>query len=263
MVYFAAKVTASGKTLAASIPKANFPSGVAQLTLFDAATKEPLCERLVFINKPDNLTISVKANKAQYKAREKVQLDITATDASGNPVATNLSLAVTDAKLPTEANQQTLNSYLLLTSDLQGSIEQPGFYFKDNEMATLQALDNLMLTQGWRRFVWKEIIADKMPEVKFSTDRGLRLGGLVKQIINNKPAEDGKILISVLGPSQDMIQTKIGLNGKFYIGDLDFYGASSIFIQGETAKGNKRVNIILEEENASTPLFKSCIGFNQ
>ncbi|QNP53714.1 hypothetical protein H9L05_09325 [Hymenobacter qilianensis] len=87
------------------------------------------------------------------------------TDGTGQPVATQLSLAVTNALATgtNEAPQTTILTHLLLTSDLKGYVENPGYYFQNKTPATEQALDHLMLTQGWRRFVWKEILTDKKP----------------------------------------------------------------------------------------------------
>jgi maltooligosyltrehalose synthase len=48
-------------------------------------------------------------------------------------------------------------SNILLTSDLKGYVEKPNYYFAKENDDVNKALDNLMLTQGYRRFSWKEI----------------------------------------------------------------------------------------------------------
>jgi hypothetical protein len=50
---------------------------------------------------------------------------------------------------------------LLLNSDLKGYIEKPNAYFEMDNLRSKLYLDYLMLTQGWRRFVWKELAQQK------------------------------------------------------------------------------------------------------
>ena len=101
--FYAASVKPSKKDVVFQIPANVVPGpGIAQITLFDAATLEPLNERLVFTKPKQKLKLAIQPDKGQYKAREQVQLNITATDPAGNPVAGEFSLAVTDASLPPE-----------------------------------------------------------------------------------------------------------------------------------------------------------------
>ena len=45
-----------------------------------------------------------------------------------------------------------ISAYKLLESELKGTIEDVGFYFKNDSCTILKALDLLLLTQGYRRF---------------------------------------------------------------------------------------------------------------
>ena len=118
------------KIVMVQLPKKEFPEGIAQLTLFDE-THSPACERLIFVNQQERINIALTPDKKTYKNREKVGLSLTTTDASGKPVAANLSLAALDARLAPEAdsNGATIVSHLLLSSDLTGTVEQPAWYF--------------------------------------------------------------------------------------------------------------------------------------
>ena len=46
---------------------------------------------------------------------------------------------------------------MLLASEIKGFIPEPGWYFEKDDNEHLQALDLLMMTQGWRRFEWKNM----------------------------------------------------------------------------------------------------------
>ncbi|MBF9255541.1 TonB-dependent receptor plug domain-containing protein [Pontibacter sp. 172403-2] len=254
VICYASKASLTGTSSIISIPKEKFPAGIAQLNLFDAATGEPLCERLVFIsNQQDKLNLSIKSNKTSYKPRELVQLDITATDQKGNPAVANLSLAVTEAAVQHKAYARNLYTYLLLSSDLQGTVEQPGYYFKDQKISTLQALDNLMLTQGWRRFVWEEILAGKFPKINYGMEQSLSVSGQVNHLSGNKPWPNSDILLYLAGKDPVWIQTKTDEKGRFFADQFDFYGKVNLIVQARNEKGSKHVSIVLDK-HVSPPL---------
>lgn len=140
------------------VPASDFPMGIAQFTLFDAQ-KRPHCERLVFMNAHRKLNVEIIPNKKEYQPRDLVKLDIKITDDAGKGVATTFSLAVVDDNLHTFADdkQDDILSGLLLSSELKGDIYEPNFYFDPEEEKAPQALSYLMMTQGWRRFAWRDI----------------------------------------------------------------------------------------------------------
>lgn len=159
-VAFVAKGSTAKKTFVANVPRAAFASGgVAQFTLFDA-TGQPLAERLAFIKPRDLLRVTLTPDKASYKPREPVSLQLTVTDTAGKPVPdAHFSLAVTDARqVAAEPNAGSLVSYLMLSSDLRGTIEQPDQYFDPANLNATSHLDLLLMTQGWRRFTWREVL---------------------------------------------------------------------------------------------------------
>lgn len=168
-VQFSQVIEAKQGSNSVTIPTQDFPIGVTQLTLFDNQ-KIARAERLVFVNPHQQLNIEVVTNKEKYLPREKVNLTLKVTNENGQPVSGDFSLAVVDDKLLNFADdkQGHLLSYMLLESDLKGAIVEPNFYFdKEDDPTRLrpeidrqQALDHLMLTQGWRKFVWQEITAN-------------------------------------------------------------------------------------------------------
>src|SRR6185312_10357406 len=70
-IYFAGKSQPGKPTFTATIPKSKFPSGVIQFTLF-SATGEPLNERIIYIQNPDQLKINLTTAKANYAPYDKV-----------------------------------------------------------------------------------------------------------------------------------------------------------------------------------------------
>lgn len=232
------------KTFRLNIPRDKFTGeGIAAITIFDDKGK-PLCERLIFVeNKQKRLQISVKTNKTNYSKREKVTVDIETKNFEGKPVATNLSFVVTNnSKIATPdaerhgaegAHQyaEDLRAYMLLRSDLQGNIESPAYYFEDTTATARRALDNLMMTQGWRRFTWEQVLKDKYDEIKYLPEFGITLRGVAS--INNKPLADTTFLVTLMNPTigNRFLSFKTNKNGEFLINNLDFTDSSRLIFK--------------------------------
>lgn len=211
-VYFK-KSTRGGKII---VPMRNYPMGVLHITLFDS-NKIERAERLVFNYSKKRLKISIKSSKSKYLPREKVKLRIRATDHRGVPVPANLSLAVTDDKLISYADDHNghILSKLLLEPDLKGEVYKPNFYFDEKEKKAKQAMDHLMLTQGWRRFIWKDVLKAEKFVANFPAENTILHGKVLK---GNQPVANAKV--SVLKSKKTYITDK---NGEFSITDLDLY----------------------------------------
>jgi len=149
-----------------TFPKRMLPSGVIQITLFNA-TGNVLCERLAFVNYHSEMKIEMTQNKTYYNPYEKVDMSFQLNDIKNNPIDASFSVAIHD-----ESNS-FINPYndnllinLLLSSELKGYIENPGYYFASDNLSRREALDLLLLTQGWSRYVWKQMAGTTPYEVK-------------------------------------------------------------------------------------------------
>src|SRR5690606_37299633 len=127
---------------------------------------EPISERLAFVLHTDAMNLSLKTDLPTYKPRQKVKLTLDAKS-KGLPIVGDFSVTVTDeTKVPVDENSETtILSSLLLTSDLKGYVEKPNYYFNKTDEKKLTDLDRLMLTQGYRRFSYKEILAGRYPKI--------------------------------------------------------------------------------------------------
>jgi len=269
VVIHAAQATLNRKAFLIQIPRDKFPDGITQLTLFDEQNV-PVCERLVFIDRKDRLTVTLTPRKTTYKPREAVSVDVTVTDPEGKPVETTLSLAATDEKLAPsfEANPGTLVSHLLLTSDLVGTVEQPGTYFDGAKGLDLpanrtQQLDWLMMTQGWRRFTWPEILKGTIPAPKYVVEDGLLLSGQVNRM-NNKPAENVNMTFMLMkkDSTRAMLMGQANELGQYMASGLDFYDSTGIYIQALAQKGGNRNYIITLDQLIKPTVRVTKVPFN-
>lgn len=215
-------------TFGVQIPTAQLPSGITQLTVFDA-NGMPQCERLVFVSHPDQIRLELTADKKSYQPREKVTLTLAARDAQGNPVAGNFSLSVHDART-FASPEHTILTNLLLTSDLKGTIENPAFYFQPDNAGAPQALDHLMLTQGWRRFTWKDVMQPNLPEPLYEHEPDIALTVNLVDKTTGKSMPSQILLISAPGTSSVFRYGYTNPQGKIYLNSLDFYDYRNVIV---------------------------------
>ncbi len=243
--YFSETVELINGNATVAVSKKKFPSGIVQFTLFDEAA-QPVAERLLFINHQDGLRIGLTLNKTSYGKREPVQMTLTVKDGEGNPVMGHFSVAVTDGNMvPQEKTKgSNLLSSLLLTSDLRGYIEDPDYYFTDVTDAKERELDNLLLTQGWRRFVWNEVLAGKYPATPFAVEKNLAVSGTVLSL-KGEPVALAKVILLSKNGTGFMRDTITGADGSFTFDELEFTDDKPFVVQAETADGRRDVQVKL------------------
>ncbi len=233
-------------TVKFDVQKQYLHSGVMQITLF-SETGEPLSERLVFVQNPDLLKLSVINQKTVYGKHEKVLINLKATNATVIPVVGHFSVSVTDeGKVPlTDSTGQNILTYLLLTSDLKGNIEKPGQYFSNTEEAR-KDLDVLMLTHGYRRFTWKQLLEDKLPPLAFTAETGLEINGFAKTL-TGKPLKGG--LVSLISIENGLILNALTNDkGEFSFNNLYFIDSVRFVLSATNAKGRNFARLIYNKE---------------
>jgi hypothetical protein len=228
------------------IPKSVFPEeGIATITLLDDKSK-PLAERLFFTrNDKRQLNIQLTTEKAVYEKRERVTVNIDTKTSEGKPVAADMSFTVTNnEKIGTPQYGEDLRAYMLLRSDLRGHIEQPSVYFKDTTAATRFALDNLLMTQGWRRFNWQE----RMDSVVLKAEAGLSVQGIVRN--GKKPLANASLFLILQkeGDENQSILVQTDKKGRFSVEGLDFTDSARLAVK--VANSARNYNLELNVENA-------------
>ncbi|MDF2193651.1 TonB-dependent receptor plug domain-containing protein [Paraflavitalea sp. CAU 1676] len=216
-LYYSQDLYVKGRSTV-EIDQAVFPAGITRFEVKDRRDQS-LQERLVFMHENKGLQISLHPNKQLYGPREKVLLKIKTTDVNDRPIASNISLAVVDDKLWTLANdkQHNILSWLLMSSELAGTIEEPLFYFDINEPKASMALDLVMMTHGYRYFDYvKEVQETK--KVKYLFDQGHVISGVVLDK-GGKPLQTAVYLVRQGGP-QELIQSSTRPDGSFQFTNL-------------------------------------------
>jgi len=209
------------------IDRKDLADGISHFTIFDGSMS-PVCERLYFKQPEKNLSIKIQPSQTQYGLRRPVKIDLT-TRVNQQPNQSNISISVykTDS-LP--AFSGSMLEYFWLTSDLKGNIESPEYYLTSTP-ETNEAIDNVMLTHGWRRFKWNDVLSNSKPASRFLPEvSGHIVSGTIK-------AEDGSIAagkiayLSSPGKIAWLYPSLSDAQGNVLFEMQNFYGSSKIITQ--------------------------------
>ncbi len=200
--------------------------GVSHLTVFNAA-RQPVCERLVFKFPAHPLQIALHPDKQSYSTRDKINLDVDAGTA-------DCSLAVFRVdEIQTEPANH-IASYLWLGADLKGKIESPGYYFAHPEDE--QAIDNLMISHGWRRFHWGDVLGHSAPSFDFPPEyNGAIISGKIVDSRTGAPAGNVQAYLSVPGTRTQFTSAYSDDQGRLRFELKDFYGGQELIVQTNTS----------------------------
>ena len=219
------------------IPMKLLNEGICRVTIMDS-TYQPECERLFYVNKPQRFDIKVTPDSSSYKTRSKVTLSIKTTGINGwSPVPANLSITVVDkGQTMQDKDAGGISSYKLLKSDLRGYIEDPDWYFSSDSSNRYSALDLVLLTHGYRRFLTGVKIKDTL---KYQPERDDKVSGRVELPGNRKYKKRNdyrNINLNLLlnGDTHFIGQSSPDSSGRFTFSVPLFFGTSVALSAPET-----------------------------
>lgn len=225
------------------IKKEELGEGVNTITLFDNSRK-PVSERLYF-NYPTNKNLlQASTEVASFKSREKVNLKLQGINNSPNS-RLNLSLSVYKIDSLQGVDETNIQNYIWLQSDLTEKIEHPYKYFDTTNLNRFSEIDDLMLTNGWSKFKWDEVLLNKTPLFNYIPE----LGGNIITGKLNKPLESNKNneLIAAISIPSKYTQYKGTNINQHGVGIFEFrkiYNDGQIILQVDST--NNKSKFILE-----------------
>ncbi len=241
LVYGAAVNLKDVPVTGGAIPVKELPSGILQVTIFDS-NWVAIAERITFINN-ENYSFEPEVGFAELGTdKRKLNTLVIHTDS----IATNLSVAVTDAGIGIDSSDDIV-SHLLLTGDLKGNVYHPYYYFQNNSDTLQKQLDLVMLTNGWRRIDWENSIRNKYPKIKYQNEADyLSLAGKVYGATDQQ-LKKGAMLLLIINNSKDTSnrfeQAIVDQSGKFANPNIILYDTSKIYykISGNESFANSSV----------------------
>jgi hypothetical protein len=248
LLYYDIKGRLKNGVLAFILPANKLPDGIISFTMMDT-NFQPVAERLYFNERPEGrLNIEISTDTDTYTQRELTRLNIKTTNFNSEPVAASLSLLVLnrDQMGQIQDRRQNLLSFFLMSSDLKGEIENPGFYFSKDSKS--DDLDALMLTQGWRKYLYNKSV----DTFAYQPELRLNLSGSVSGIMFRNKRKGAEITMMTFGQHKTVQTLKADSLGKFYFNLNDEYGQNlNILIQCANRAGiNKDYSIVLDKEES-------------
>ncbi|MDB5128145.1 MG2 domain-containing protein [Mucilaginibacter sp.] len=247
------KTVLDNQVIGFDLPKKDLKSGITQITLF-SESGVPLSERLVFIQNADDLVFTVNSDKITYASQDKAHITLNAKLSENKASVGNFSVSVIDeSKVPAnEDKESSIFSDLLLTSDLRGYVEQPGYYFNNVNTDTRNNLDILMLTQGYRRFQWKELLNETPAPMAYKPEFGMPIKGtMITKAGTPAPNEKVTLMLPATGQSTTVTTDAAG---KFSFTNMEYASGTQFLLNIENKSLRNKAKILLDKTNTALPL---------
>ena len=227
-------------------------SGIIQVTFFNRKGM-PLAERLWFNNNREYLQAAeIITDTVDVRARSRNRFRIAMKDT----VEGNISVSVVDADYePSDHRAENILTDLLLTSDLQGYVHNPYYYFSAENDSVKTATDLLMMTHGWRRFRWTELperVREKTVNPAF-----ISLSGRAVLRGTNRAFDDKDLLLMINNaPGQKKRSSyflKTDKDGQFLIDSLLFFDRHLLIFSDIRGKKSQFIDIKLRDDSLHRP----------
>ena len=255
--YFDTVSIRQGKAFFA-IPKENLTTGVHQLHLFNAAGNV-LAQRHVFVNNGLEVgEVHVTASAATYAPFEQVRMNVKTTASDGTPMPATISVAVRDKQNLGTAYADNVMTNMLLSSELKGYIHRPDYYFENDDAQHVQALDLLMMVQGWTRYDWRKMARVEPFYIKHYVEDGLVIDGYVIGRMKDTPVEGATVKMRLYSPDRSQTQTTSVVtdkNGSFGFAVEEFDGKWEMFLS--VSKDDKDLDCRMRLDRASRPATRA------
>ena len=221
------------------LPESSLPSGILQLTVFNNLN-QPLAERLVFINNDDYTvpaSLSILTKNLSPRKKNELLLNV------GGDINGLLSLSITDADDPLASTSAGDNivSAMLMSENLKGKIHDAASYFKTNTKEDKDNLDLVMLTHGWRRYSWPEILSNQFPSMNILDPGYITLSGTVYKANSTQPFPKAELSVNINTRDSgfNMLTVDADEKGNFIIPGLTYIDTASFTFRNQTDKKNK------------------------
>lgn len=244
-VMYVSKQKVSKTNLSFTVPKEGLPTGVMTITILDEKYI-PVLERPFFnFNKGDLLPVRVGLDKEVYDTREKVKVSI---HVGGNDTLNIAALSASVVNLSKIKDDPyvapNILSTLWLSSDLNGFIENPGFYFEKDSFKSLD-MDFLMLTQGWRKLNWSRLGGED--SLGYDVEKRLSISGYTKKIGRSKPEVGAHVQLISTHNYMDFLDTISNEEGYFNFDNLLYVDSVKFLISAKNSKGKNNIDIVYDK----------------
>lgn len=226
-------------------------TGIVQVLLLNNSL-EILSQRLVFLYDEYSMTqLKLDTDRSIYKTRDVVHTKLQLSEQTGASLKGMMSVSITDDKdVKADPFHRSIESYLLLESDLKGEIERPDDYFSPWNDSTSHRLELLMLTQGWNRYDLPSVLAGINEKgANFDVELGTVISGKLNSIFTGRPVANNSVSLYVKGNDVFFAsKTKTDKDGSFSFSCPDFPDGTTVRLEAP-GKGIKATEIVMNEDS--------------
>lgn len=217
------------------IPGGDLPTGILTITVFDEKWT-PLAERITYINNEEYLfhpEMTVQHWGMNKRAKNEIEISVP------DSLSANLSISVTDIGIDTDSSDNII-SHLLLTGELKGKVYNPAHYFINNSDSISKQLDLVMLTHGWRRFNWDNVVKGDFPKIIYPKDTSyLSISGKIYGASPVQLRNAGNIVLMFNQNKEEnqIFSVPVSPDGSFNDASLILFDTAKIYYQLPKNKG--------------------------
>jgi len=231
----------NGNAINVNVLKKNLSSGIVTATMFDE-NLAPVAER-IFYN-PDKTRKGNLTVHCEKLVNDSLKLNINLADSVSTSDPAKLSISVLPGESHLNHFTNSLYAETILRPALRGNIENPNIYFDKNDTIHSVAIDNLLLTQGWRKYDWPTILKDSLPKITYPFEEGFIVEGTVKNWLKNKPEQKSEI--TLISPQNDLVLwTRADSSGQYKIDKLYLNDSTWVIASASNNKG-RNMNRVLK-----------------
>ncbi|WP_420150591.1 hypothetical protein, partial [Spirosoma sp.] len=187
-----------------------------------------------------------------YRARDEVKITVPEN------IASSLSVSVTDLSIDADTSDNILST-LMLTSELKGKVNNASWYFNNPSEDKQQKLDLVMLTNGWRRINWEQIVAGTLPKINYPRDTTyMSLSGTVTGIMPGSIGDGSAAMMILTQKDQQnkMLLVPVQRDGTFNDPSVILFDTAQVYYQFQDKNIKGATALFLPNKLRTPPVGK-------
>ncbi len=220
------------------------PEGIIHVILCDTLGNS-YSERLWYHHTNRNVKLDVGYDDSFSNENTRIEFPIGIRYLNKEADTATISLSVVNTGQGNiDLNSGGIEAYHLLTSDLSGYIENPGYYFDQSNSKRFEDMDALLLTQGWRRFDTEKLLNNDITvSNEYYMERGPFVSGRVKRLLSKKNIQATVVLT---GGNAQAEKKETDEHGYFIFDDLWFEKGTYFVVQAYDDNVDWNLELLLD-----------------
>lgn len=212
-----------------------------------------LAKRPFFVFSKKSVEAGMAPLKKDFGKRERVEVCLDLDKKAGG----DFSISVSDDVLaPGNSLNNNIISYMLLSSEIRGNVENPQRFFSDTIALDkrIADLDHMLMTQGWEYYDLPAVLAGQFPMPKFGREYMQSISGQVNKGLLKKKKSS---YVAFVAPRINFAALgKVDPEGYFELKDLDFPDSTTFIVNASKRSNGKGHLKPLVYEDSFAPFTK-------